>query len=107
MKSPFQILVFVSCNSVPAGSGTLRSGHSAKTPTAQPRCSRGESIERKERKTEFHCIYLYIAVIILNIAKAAFLYGQGIFTSKKYMNHTKIFFVSDYTNNMENCGILR
>lgn len=41
MKSPFQILVFGSCNSVPAGSGTLRSGHSAKTPTAQTRCSRG------------------------------------------------------------------
>lgn len=41
MKSPFQILVFASCNSVPAGSGTLRSGHSAKTPTAQPRSSRG------------------------------------------------------------------
>lgn len=41
MKSPFQTLEFVSYSSVPAGSGTQCSGHSAKTPTAQPRCSRG------------------------------------------------------------------
>lgn len=34
-KSPVQTLGYVSCNSVHAESGTLRSGHSAKTPTAQ------------------------------------------------------------------------
>lgn len=36
MKNPFQTLESVSCSSVPAGSGTLHSGHRAKTPTAQP-----------------------------------------------------------------------
>lgn len=55
--------------------------------------------KRKEKKnSEFHCIYLYIAVIILDIVEAAFLYSHGIFITQKYMNHAKIFFVSYYTN---------
>lgn len=41
MKSPFQTSESAFCSSVLAGSGTLRSGHSAETPTAQPWCSRG------------------------------------------------------------------